>query len=151
MLASSSHFLLDRRCTGESWVAFFSRSSGRRPDKVRTVYVFVSSVGPDRGQALQRFKYYLRGAFPVLAAAGSLHLRFLCRLRPGWFPVPDSVTEAVLRQEAAWSRDRERCLHLPRTFITSAIKAGQDEVFRCCANCVACQSVRVVPRCQRVP
>eukprot|EP00439_Symbiodinium_sp_Y106_P070405 s1048_g12.t1 len=42
-------------------------------------------------QALQRFKYYL----------------------PGWFPVPDSVTEAVLR-----------------TFITSAIKAGQDEVFR---------------------
>ncbi|CAE7748154.1 xpr1, partial [Symbiodinium necroappetens] len=42
-------------------------------------------------QALQRFKYYL----------------------PGWFPVPDSVTEAVLR-----------------TFITRAIKAGQDEVFR---------------------
>ncbi|CAE7764605.1 Ank3 [Symbiodinium pilosum] len=42
-------------------------------------------------QALQRFKYYL----------------------PIWFPVPDSVTEAVLR-----------------TFITGAIKAGQDEVFR---------------------
>ena len=101
-------FLLDRRCTGEPWVAFFSRSSGRRPDKVRTVYVFVSSVGPDEPwpgpPAVQVL--FARG-LPVLAAAGSLFLRFLCRLRPGWFPVPDSVTEAVLRPDLRHGAETE--------------------------------------------
>lgn len=42
-------------------------------------------------QALQRFKYYM----------------------PTWFPIPDSVTEALLR-----------------TFISQAMRAGHEEVFR---------------------
>lgn len=42
-------------------------------------------------QALQRFKYYM----------------------PNWFPIPDSVTEALLR-----------------TFISQAMRAGHEEVFR---------------------
>mmetsp|Transcript_57064 Transcript_57064/g.127207 ORF Transcript_57064/g.127207 Transcript_57064/m.127207 type:complete len:247 (+) Transcript_57064:44-784(+) len=52
-------------------------------------------------QALQRFKYYL----------------------PGWFPVPDPVTEAVLR-----------------TFISGAIKGGQDDVYRALQKEVAAKS-----------